>query len=138
LPVFPDPERKQLREEAEAEWEAARPKLDAGLLEDEPDTGAVLEYVRRVAKWQIETIEQMTKNKTASYDAQARARDARTLNELVRTLERLDALEKNRKLSGRRTKTKHDAELKAALVRRLDKLVAASRARDAAGRTERG
>ncbi|MGQ0742301.1 MAG: hypothetical protein ACT4OG_08425 [Alphaproteobacteria bacterium] len=70
-------------------------------------------------------------------EANARARDARTLNELVRTLERLEALEAMRKAHGRKKKWKHESELKTALVRRLDKLLECGRA-DAASRLADG
>jgi hypothetical protein len=138
LPLGQDPELLAARKArlAAAKAKRAPPNMTDGLPQDEEDTDEVLAYARRVAKLQIGSIEKMADKKITPDEANARARDARTLNELVRTLERLDALEKNRKLSGRRTKTKHDAELKAALVRRLDQLAAASRARDAAGGTE--
>jgi hypothetical protein len=116
--------------------------MNDALREGEADTDEVLVYARRVAIWQIENI--MTLKETApgkrptAEEARARARDARTLNELVRTLERLDALEKNRKSGGRKTKVKDDAELKEALVRRLDQLVAGARARETAGKPDAG
>lgn len=138
MPATPDEELVEARKArlAAAKAKRAPPNMTDGLPQDEEDTDEVLAYARRVAKLQIGSIEKMADTKITSDEANARARDARTLNELVRTLERLDALEKNRKLSGRRTKTKHDAELKAALVRRLDQLVAANRAREPAGGTE--
>jgi hypothetical protein len=138
LPLVPDPELKVLRAAGKAAGRRLMPypKMTDELPEDEPETDDVLVYARRVARWQIQNIEEnpsMNQEKAA-----ARVRDARTLNELVRTLERLDALEKNRNSGNPKTKAKDDSDLKAALIGRLDQLVATSRARDAAGKPKPG
>jgi hypothetical protein len=99
----------------------------------ELDIDAVIAWACDVAETQIGTIRAIgaREERTDAMnrdEANARARDARTLNELVRTLERLEALEAARKMHGRRTRWKQDGELKAALVRRMDKLLECTRA----------
>ena len=129
MPLTADPELAALRA-AEREARAKMnlfPHMDKKLLE-EPDIDGALDYVRGVAKWQIENIMSMKEKADKGMKpaetpdaANARARDARTLNELVRTLERLDALDQKRKDSGRtrKDKARREADLKASLVRRL-------------------
>jgi len=80
------------------------------------------DYAKRMVQWQIEEIEMQPSNNRET--AAARARDARTLNELARTLERLDKLEKSRVSKEKKsTKAEHEQK-KADLIRRLDKLAA--------------
>lgn len=112
------------------------PKLEELLRQFGDADDVLFEFARLVLAWQIKQID--LKPSQNRETANARARDARTLNELVRTLERLEALEKSRKASGRKTKVKHDADLKAALIRRMDQLLAAERAREAAAKSEQG
>jgi len=109
------------------------------LRDDIPDENSDVEdivfYARKVTKFMIDTI---TEKKSQDRElANARARDARTLNELVRTLERLDVLEQRGKARGAKTKWKHDSELKQALVRRLDKLLESTRAAGSAEQRRR-
>ena len=96
------------------------------------DMPTATDYVRRVLDWQIREIEMQPSNDREI--AAARARDARTLNELVRTLERLNALEKTRAGEKRKTKAAEDAELKEKFVRRLDQLLTAGPKADIAGK----
>ena len=99
---------------------------DISIPDEDAEIDEIVVCARKVAKFMIDTI--AAKKSENREKANARARDARTLNELVRTLERLNALEQSCKAGGRKTKWKHDAELKAALVRRLDQLLESAKA----------
>jgi hypothetical protein len=61
-------------------------------------------------------------------DASARAANARTLNSLERTLERLARLERERAAVRERKVVRHDEDARAALERRLDKLAGGGKA----------
>jgi len=87
-----------------------------------PDDWAV-EVVRRVLDWQIKRI-QMKPSQDIK-EANSRARDSRTLTELVRTLEKLDAVVKRHEGKGKKPKSRDDKEIKEQFVRRLDQLLAA-------------
>jgi hypothetical protein len=81
------------------------------------------DLIRRVLKWQIEQLDMKPSNDTKT--ANVRAKDARTMTELVRTLEKLDAVEKRREGKGRKEKARNDKDIKEQFVRRLDQLLAA-------------
>jgi hypothetical protein len=110
-------------------------ELPNDIPDEDSDVGDIVVYARKVAKIMIDTI--AVKKSEDRETANARARDARTLNELVRTLERLDALETMHKRRGGKTKWKEDSELKQALVRRLDKLLESTRAPAGSGEPKR-
>ena len=105
--------------------------LDA---EDPEDFAADL--IRAVLKWQIEQI-QMNPSKTTK-QAGLRARDARTMTELVRTMEKLDAVEKRREGRGRKSKSRDDKAIKENFVRRLDQLLAARGEGGVSAKPQRG
>jgi hypothetical protein len=81
------------------------------------------DILRAVLAWQIEQIKMKPSKNTKC--AIVRARDARTMSELLRTLERLDAVEKRREGKGKKPKSRNDADIKADFIRRLDQLLAA-------------
>jgi hypothetical protein len=89
-----------------------------------------------VVEWQIERIEMNPSSKATV--AATRARDARTMGELVRMLEKLDALERSRAGGRRKTKVRDDSELKEALVRRLHQLSDAAGEDAVSGKPQRG
>jgi hypothetical protein len=68
----------------------------------------------------------------------SRAADARTLNSLERTLERLARLEQERAARQERKVARHDKSARAALERRLDKLAAANETKRDSGGAEPG
>jgi hypothetical protein len=100
------------------------------------DAESLIDTVRRALVWQIEGIRMKPSKKTA--DANARARDARTMADLVRTLEKLDALEKRREGKTRKSKAASDADVKSRIVRRLDQLLARRTEDGVSGTPERG
>jgi hypothetical protein len=105
--------------------------------DDEPvSPDWAIDVVRRVIGWQIEEIRMEPSEEIKS--ANVRARDARTLAELVRTLERLDALEKRREAGGRKSKPRDDRDIKAKFVRRLDQLLAAGEKGGVPAKPQRG
>jgi hypothetical protein len=71
--------------------------------------------------------------KAGDDDSRERAADARTLNALERTLERLARLERERALVKEKKIAKHGGSAREALERRLDKRLAAGRTKDGAG-----
>ncbi|HXJ01690.1 MAG TPA: hypothetical protein VNH44_10735 [Micropepsaceae bacterium] len=81
------------------------------------------DILRAVLKWQIEQI-RMEPAKDEETVA-LRARDSRTMKEMVHTMEKLDAVEKRRDSKGRKSKSRDDRALKEEFVRRLDQLLAA-------------
>jgi hypothetical protein len=104
--------------------------------EDAPfDVDGVIDFLKREIDRQMKAI-QKTPSKT---DARAttRARDARTISDLYRTLERLNTLEKKRE-KGRKTNPRDDREIKERFVRRLDKLLAAGGKRSVPAEPQRG
>lgn len=96
------------------------------------------DILRAVLAWQIEQIKMKPSEDTAA--AAVRARDARTMTELVRTLERLDAVEKRRegKSKSKKPKSRNDADIKANFIRRLDQLLATREAGGTPAKPERG
>jgi hypothetical protein len=92
--------------------------------------------IARALTWQFEQIEMRpTRNpKTAA----ARAREARTMTELVRTLEKLDAANRRREAKGRKAKPRDDTATKEEFIRRLDQLLAAGGEGGGAGKPEPG
>jgi hypothetical protein len=82
--------------------------------------------IRRVLEWQMEEI--LTKPSQTPASANARARDIRTMTELVRTLERLDAAARRREGKAKKPKAGDDENIKQAFIRRLDQLLAARNA----------
>lgn len=114
---------------------APRPVYEPGASETF-DLDDALVFVIRMAKWQIEEIQMQPSNGRET--ATARARDARTLNELFRTLERLKALQHAATGDKRKTKVRDEAERKDALVRRLNQLLEPRAAGAVSGRTQRG
>jgi hypothetical protein len=110
---------------------AIAPADDAPL----PDDWAA-EIIRRVLAWQIEQIKMKPSKNTGA--ATVRARDARTMTELVRNLDRLDAVNKRREGKGRKSKSRNDKDIREEFIRRLDQLLAARDADGAAAKPQRG
>jgi hypothetical protein len=81
-------------------------------------------------------LERVSLANAESGDARERAADARTLNALERTLERLAALERERAAVKEKKIAKHDGSARATLERRLDKRLASARARGPAGKPD--
>ena len=92
--------------------------------------------IRRVLEWQMEEI--LTKPSKSPAVANARARDIRTMTELVRTMEKLDAANRRREAKGRKAKPRDDTAIKEEFVRRLDQLLAARSEENFSGKPERG
>ncbi|HEY4264902.1 MAG TPA: hypothetical protein VGM72_06255 [Micropepsaceae bacterium] len=112
---------------------------ESPVLEDWPENWPenwTADLIRRVLAWQIEQME-MKPSKSPKIAAQ-RARDARTMTELVRTLEKLDAVNRRRESKGRKTKPRDDKAIKEQFIRRLDQLLAARVEGPAAGKPESG
>ncbi len=101
---------------------------------DEPlDEDWAAAFICKVIKFQIEAIE---KNPSQTAEAaNARLRDCRTLTDLVRNLDRLDAAKRRRDRKGIRANVK-DETFKDELVRKLDQLLAAEREGDGSGGVE--
>ena len=100
------------------------------------DVESVAALVRRALGQQIEEIS-MRPSKDSKVST-AKARDARTMADLVRTLERLDALEKRREGKNKKAKAPSDADIKQRLQRRLDQLLASSAKGIVPDRAQRG
>ena len=94
-----------------------------------------LAFAKRMVQWQIKEIEMQPSNDRET--AAARARDARTLGELARTLERLDKLERARTGDKRKTKARDDSALKTDLVRKLDQLSQSGKTQCVSGKPQR-
>jgi len=87
-----------------------------------PDEWEV-EALRRILKWQIEQIEmEPTMSETTE---KRRARDARIMAELARTLDEVDAVKARREKKGKKTETRDERAIKENFVRKLDQLLAA-------------
>lgn len=78
------------------------------------------------------------KPSTNTKTATIRARDARTMTELVRTLEKLDAVNRRREAKGRKSKPRDDKAIKEEFIRRLDQLLAARGEGGGSGKPEPG
>jgi hypothetical protein len=94
------------------------------------------EIIRRALAWQIEQME-MKPSKNPKIAA-VRVRDARTMTELVRTLEKLDAVTRRREAKGRKPKPRDDRAIKEEFIRRLDQLLATRSEGGGAGKPEPG
>jgi DNA-binding transcriptional regulator YhcF (GntR family) len=99
------------------------------------DMDEVIDFLKREINRQMKTI-QKTPSKTDVL-ASTRARDARTISDLYRTLERLNTLEKKRGKSGK-AKPRDDGEIRENVVRKLDKLLAATGKRSVSAESQRG
>jgi DNA repair exonuclease SbcCD ATPase subunit len=83
-------------------------------------------------------LERVSTAKAEGDDHRERAADARTLEALERTLERLAKLERERAAAKEKKIAKHGADRngRAALERRLDKRLAGARTKGAAGKSD--
>lgn len=114
----------------------------ASVAQSVPSVGAPVpedwaaDILRAVLKWQIEQIRM--KPETNKEVAAARARDSRTMKELVHTMERLHAVEKRRDSKTRKSRSRDDKAIKEEFVRRLDQLLAARIESDVPGKPKRG
>jgi hypothetical protein len=82
-----------------------------------------LDCLKRILNAQIEEI--YMKPSTTKATVRRRARDARTVGELVNTLSKLDAVEKRREGKGRKAYPRDDSTVREDFIRRLDQLLAA-------------
>lgn len=126
--------RREDAEPPEAFSSPAPPRIVPA--EDAADADSAIATVRRALAWQLKEIRMKPSKDTKA--AVVRARDARTMADLVRTLERLDALEKRREGKNKKTKAVSDADVKQQLVRRLDQLLAAGATGGVPGKPQRG
>lgn len=83
----------------------------------------VFNLLQRALAWQMK--EMMTKPSKTPAVANARARDIRTMSELVRIVEKLDAAARRRESKGRKAKARDDQDFRQVLIRRLDMLLTA-------------
>jgi hypothetical protein len=81
-------------------------------------------------------LERVSKAEPENDNPRDRAADARTLNALERTLERLAKLERERAAVKEKKIAKHDGSARDALERRLDKRLAAGRTQGASRKPE--
>jgi hypothetical protein len=113
----------------------------ASVAQSVPSIGAPIpedwaaDILRAVITWQIEQIRMKPSKDTKA--AAIRARDTRTMRELLNTMEKLDAVEKRRESKGRKSKPRDDKALKEEFVRRLDQLLAARSESGVPGKPER-
>jgi len=111
-----------------------RPRLVFAEDCDDPDFDLLLVYAVKTARWIVDDIMQ---NPTLDPKiAEARAREARNLNELVRAIERLDRVQKRR--AGQPGKSAPDdvAETLRGIARKVDSIAAAEEARATAQGTD--
>jgi ribosomal protein L17 len=94
------------------------------------------ELIQRALAWQIEQMEMKPSKNIIT--ASVRARDARTMTELVRTLEKLDAVTRRREAKGRKSKPRDDTAIKEEFIRRLDQLLAVRSEGSSPGKPEPG
>jgi hypothetical protein len=82
------------------------------------------DILRSIIQWQIEQIQM--KPSTHAATTNRRAREARTMSELVNTLTKLDAVQKRREGKARKAKPRDDTAIRDEFIRRLDQLLAAT------------
>jgi uncharacterized protein YlxW (UPF0749 family) len=99
------------------------------------DFDRLLATLRENIKLRIKAITEQPS--TEAKAAAVRARDSRTLEQLVQSMERITVLEKRREKMGKKAKSRKDAELKEQVVRRLDQLLAAQGPRGVSEEPER-
>jgi hypothetical protein len=81
-----------------------------------------VDMLRRIIKWQFEQIEMKPPKTMAA--ANRRAREARSVSELVNAITKLDAAEKRRERKGRKAQGRDDSTAREDFIRRLDQLLA--------------
>jgi hypothetical protein len=90
--------------------------------------------LRSLIQWQIEQIQMKPSNHTPTVNR--RARQARTMTELVNTLNKLDAVQKRRDGKGRKVKPRDYSTIREDFIRRLDQLLAARGEEPLPGKSE--
>jgi hypothetical protein len=102
------------------------------------DTSWLDEMMTKLKNELERQLDRVTLVKAGTDDHRERAADARTLEALERTLERLAKLERERTVAKEKKIAKHGADKngRAALERRLDKRLAGGAKKDAAGKSD--
>ena len=92
------------------------------------------DILRSIIQWQIEQIQMKPSKQMATTNR--RAREARTVSELVNTLTKLDAVQKRREGKAKKAKPRDDTAIREDFIRRLDQLLAAASAGAISGKPE--